>query len=235
MKKKFRVIVSDPPWCFADKLNMSDVKRGAEANYNTMTMQDIKDLKVKDLADPNGCVLALWVPSSLLQDGLDTMKAWGFDQKQTYIWVKTKKNPFLSLKTKFTNATVKTPLSKEFTMAYLKGFVKGVLDKLDSYDLDILGFGMGRLFRQTHEICLIGTNNKKIYKHLKNKSQRSVSLDSNLKHSAKPDLLQNALETMFPDSERLEMFARRNKANWTCVGDEVCGGEDIRESIKKLM
>src|SRR5271166_6525138 len=92
---KFNVICADPPWGgFKDKLNMSSVKRGAEANYNgTMSTQNICSLPVKQIADPNGCLLALWVPSSLLQDGMDVMNAWGFKQKQTYIWVKSKKNP----------------------------------------------------------------------------------------------------------------------------------------------
>jgi N6-adenosine-specific RNA methylase IME4 len=123
----------------------------------------------------------------------------------------------------------------KLTMGTVKTFIRKTLDQLDAYNLDILGFGMGRLFRQTHEICLIGTNNNKIYKHLKNKSQRSVSLDVNLKHSAKPEILQNALEAMFPACNRLEMFARRHRASWVCVGNEVCNGEDITKSIDNLL
>ena len=100
--QKFQVIVADPPWSFSDSLNMSDVARSAKANYNTMTIGQIKDLKVKEITSPDGAILALWVPSSLLQEGLDVMKAWGFKHKQTYIWVKTKKQPFLILlKSKF--------------------------------------------------------------------------------------------------------------------------------------
>ena len=76
---KFQVIVADPPFSFSDSLKMSDVKRGADSNYVTMTIQQIKDMKVKQIADPNGAVLALWVPSSLLQEGLDIMKLWGFN------------------------------------------------------------------------------------------------------------------------------------------------------------
>ncbi len=94
---------------------------------------------------------------------------------------------------------------------------------------------MGRLFRQTHEICLIGTNNNKIYKKLKNKSQRSVSFGENLKHSAKPEHLQNSLDEMFPGTEKLEMFARRHRKDWLCVGNEICNGEDIRDSLKNLI
>ncbi len=98
MGKKFSVIVADPPWSFKDSLKMSDVKRSARANYDTMTMQEIRELAVKEACNPDGAVLCLWVPGSLLQEGLATMKAWGFNHKQVYVWVKTKKSPFEVLK-----------------------------------------------------------------------------------------------------------------------------------------
>jgi N6-adenosine-specific RNA methylase IME4 len=224
MSKKFQVIVADPPWSFADSLKMSDVARGAEANYNTMTISKIKLMPVKEVSDPNGAILVLWVPSSLLQEGLDVMNAWGFKHKQTYIWVKNKKEPLLPLLKKFVKKVAED------------GFKKTILSIANSFNLnDTLAFGMGRLFRQAHEIALVGINNKKIYKLLKNKSQRSVSLDVNLKHSRKPDHLQNSLEIMFPDTEKLEIFARRERDGWTCIGNEVCNGEDIYDSLAKFL
>jgi N6-adenosine-specific RNA methylase IME4 len=99
---------------------------------------------------------------------------------------------------------------------------------------EMLAFGMGRLFRQTHEICLIGTSDNKIYKRLKNKSQRSVSLAPNLRHSSKPENLQDSLDEMFPSGNRLELFARRHRKDWVCLGNEICNGEDIRDSLAKL-
>lgn len=230
MGKRFQVIVADPAWSFVDELKMSDVARGAAANYSLMKNSDIIGLDVKSVADPNGCVLALWVPSSLLQVGMDTMKAWGFEQKQTYIWVKVKKEPFKdALKGIFKH--FKKAKSWSWTISGL--LVKDNLDKLSLNGM--LAFGMGRLFRQTHEICLIGTNNNKIYKHLVSKSERSVSLEPNLKHSAKPENLQNSLDAMFPNTEKLEMFARRQRPGWLCLGNEICNGEDIRDSLKKLI
>lgn len=230
MPQTFQVIVADPPWPFNDTLQMDDVPRGAEANYSVMTMQDIKDLPMKNFLDPDGSILALWVPSSLLQDGLDTMKAWGFEHKQTYIWVKTKKEPLGDIVPKFMkylDTNIKS-LNKSGWRAYLRQILN------DFSFNDALGFGMGRLFRQCHEIVLVGISNKKIYKSLKNKSQRSVSLAPNLRHSAKPDDLQHSLEAMFPSGNKLELFARRVLPGWTCLGNEICNGEDIRDSLAKL-
>lgn len=221
---KFDVIVSDPPWPAKDLLAMSKVKRGAAANYSVMTIDDIKNLKVKDIAADNS-VLVLWVPSWLLQEGMDIMKTWGFRQTQTWIWVKVKKDPFEVLKKSLRKKASKKMIS-----------LADVNKLLDSSDLaDVLAFFMGRLFRQTHEIALVGVRGK-AYKALKNKSQRSVAFDQNLKHSAKPEALQDKLELMFPKTKKLEMFARRGRPNWTCVGLECPSslGEDMRDSIDRL-
>ncbi len=227
MSKKFQVIVADCPWSFKDTLKMSDVKRGADANYHVMANSDIQQLPVKKLISPTGSILALWVPSSLLQEGLDTMKAWGFAHKQTYVWVKTKKTPLSD----FIHIVSRDkPTDQNF-----KSYFKQLLHMMSAIKMSsILAFGMGRLFRQTHEICLIGTSNGKIYQKLKNKSRRSVSFAPNLKHSSKPEDLQDSLDIMFPRGNRLELFARRHRTGWLCLGDEVCNGEDIRDSLAKL-
>ena len=63
----------------------------------------------------------------------------------------------------------------------------------------------------------------------------SVSFGENLKHSAKPEHLQDSLEIMFPQGKKLELFARRVRPDWTCLGNEVCNGEDITVSLAKLI
>jgi N6-adenosine-specific RNA methylase IME4 len=219
---KFRVIDADCPWPFSDKLTMSETKRGAASVYATLSIKDLKALPVKDIAEDDA-ILLLWCPSSLLQEGLDVMKAWGFRQTQTHIWIKTKK---FHLK----------DLYKDLKLWMKKGNGIFSLEDIKSFDLaNVLSFGMGRLFRQTHELVLVGVRGK-IYDHLANKSQRSVHFFPATKHSIKPDLLQNMLGEMFPTGNCLELFARRDKAGWTCVGLEAPStpGEDIRVSIDRL-
>jgi len=223
---KYQIIVADCPWAPKDTLAMSVIKRGAAANYPVLSIEQICDLPVKKVADPEGCVLALWVLGSMLEDGMKVMKAWGFEQKQVYVWVKTKKHKSLThLALKETIQTVKK----------LKGepklLIKGIIDHGFKVGDWLLSFGMGRLFRQSHEICLIGINNTKIYTHLENKSQRSVCFEENQGHSVKPNHLQKSLETMFPNAKRLEMFARRQRQGWTTIGHDVSRGEDILQSL----
>lgn len=231
---KFPIIVCDIPWSFSDKIDMIATPRGAQANYTTMSLEDIKKMPIKELADPEGTLLALWVPSSLLSSGFEVLSAWGFQHKQTYIWVKTKKNIFSDFKSWVRKSIVKQPQVVYDKFVYMHA-TKSIMDSLKNFLMkDTLAFGMGRLFRQSHEICLIATNNNKIYKKLENKSQRSVSFGENLKHSAKPDHLQDSLDIMFPHSNKVELFARRIRPGWLCLGNEVCNGEDIFDSIKRV-
>jgi N6-adenosine-specific RNA methylase IME4 len=232
-KKKFDVIVADCPWPFHDSLKMSATKRGAQANYSTMTMQEIQRLPIEKVCNRDGAVLCLWVPSSLLQQGLDTLKAWGFEHKQTYVWVKTKKHKFQRFVKWLKKSILKHQQVVYDEFAY-KRAINAVIDNMPNIDLnDELAFGMGRLFRQTHEVCLIGISSNFVYKVLQNKSQRSVCLAENLKHSAKPDDLQESLETMFPKARKLELFARRLRPGWTCLGNEI-DGKDIRDALAQL-
>src|SRR5690606_25657194 len=178
---------------------MDSVKRGAESQYPTLNLKAIKEMKVKDISADNS-VLILWVPGSLLQEGLDVMSAWGFNQKQIHVWVKTKKRPLemiekiiLRLKRLYSKTIKKKYSSDDFS-----NDISVILNEVKIFDASSsLAFGMGRLFRQTHEIALVGTRGK-IYNKLKNKSQRSVHFGPVMKHSAKPECLQEMLEIMFP-------------------------------------
>lgn len=220
---KFDVIVADPPWTFDDTLTMSTIKRGAASQYSVLDFAALQALDVASITNDKAA-LALWTPSSLIPEGLGVMQAWGFEFKQTYIWVKTKKEPLRSLLRDCMKA-VKT-----------EGAVGALKQSIPSFSVDfVLGFGMGRLFRQTHEVVLLGIKGK-IYDLLDNKSQRSVSFHPATKHSAKPENLQDSLDLMFPNANKLEMFARRDRKNWTCVGNQCPSSfdEDIRDSIIRL-
>ena len=227
---KFRVLDVDPPWSFGDDLTMSETKRGSSSNYDTLTLDDLKKLPVQEICEEDA-ILILWCPSSLLSEGLEVMSAWGFRQTQTHIWVKTKKAPLRKLAIELVLAFKQ--LGADESKANFSGLAKEILGKFRLRK--VLAFGMGRLFRQTHELALVGIRGK-IYQHLENKSQRSVHFFPTTKHSTKPEALQDMLEKMFPNGKRLEMFARRDRPGWTCVGMECPStvGEDIRDSINRL-
>jgi N6-adenosine-specific RNA methylase IME4 len=100
--KKYKIIYADPPWSYNDKRGGDKNKKhgGATAHYQTMSIEDIKNLKVCDITEENA-MLFLWVTFPLLREGLDTIKAWGFTYKTLgFSWIKTNpvnKEPFFGM------------------------------------------------------------------------------------------------------------------------------------------
>lgn len=246
---KFRVITADPPWNFGDKLTMSEVARGAASNYPCLDLAAIKALPVQALAEDDA-VLGLWTPSSMLQDGLDVMKAWGFRQVQEWIWVKLSSEEVQIEDGLAVRPDGALALEKRTILRAMAGLSRKDARIQASPEFDTmltaslpLAFGMGRLARSCKETFLVGVRGKKLYKHLKNRSIRDVFFAPAGKHSEKPTCFRDALDTMFPEGNRLEMFARRDHPgepftrDWTCVGNECPStpGEDIRDSLRRLM
>ena len=120
--KKYNIIYADPAWSYDDpSLN----RGGALRHYSTMSIEDIKTLPVNEIADKD-CVLFMWATFPKLQEGLDTIKAWGFEFKTcAFVWIKTNKR---------TNVQQTSFLPQ---------------DSFDSF------WGMGRWTRSNAEICLL--------------------------------------------------------------------------------
>lgn len=90
-KKKYQIIYADPPWKydFARQIkNRPNRKQIVETHYPTMDLNEIKKLCIP--ADKN-CVLFLWVTSPKLAEGLEVLKAWGFEYITSLIWDKINK------------------------------------------------------------------------------------------------------------------------------------------------
>ena len=103
-KKKYSIIYADPPWSYRDKkpaYKGPKVKAGgAWEHYDTMSIDDIKNMSVQSLADEN-CMLFLWCTFPNLKEGLGVMEAWGFDYRTLgFSWIKLNKNngkPFFGI------------------------------------------------------------------------------------------------------------------------------------------
>ena len=84
--KKYSIIYADPPWLYRNTLG-GNAKMGA-APYPLMKQEDIHSLPVPQITAKD-CILFLWVTMPKLQEGLDTIKAWGFKYKTcAFCWVK---------------------------------------------------------------------------------------------------------------------------------------------------
>jgi N6-adenosine-specific RNA methylase IME4 len=78
-------------------------------------------------------------------------------------------------------------------------------------------FGMGRQVRMEHEVCLIGTRGRP---PVLSKSIRSTFEAPYTRHSGKPDAFFDLVESLSP-GPYLELFARRQRHRWHCIGDEL--------------
>src|SRR4030042_1185104 len=83
--KKYNIIYADPPWCYNNKSS----RGAAENHYSTMSIEEIKNLNVKNISDVS-CALFLWVTFPFLKGGLEVMESWGFIYKTVgFVWIKT--------------------------------------------------------------------------------------------------------------------------------------------------
>ncbi len=87
--KRYRTIYADPPWQFQNRTGKVAPEHKRLTRYETMRLEDIKTLPITDLADTRSH-LYLWVPNALLPEGLEVMKAWGFEYKTNIIWEKVR-------------------------------------------------------------------------------------------------------------------------------------------------
>lgn len=82
----FSLIYADPPWRY-EATGQSGSRLRIENQYPTMETEDICALPVASICDDDA-MLFLWVPSSLLEDGLQVLKAWGFKYVTQAVWFK---------------------------------------------------------------------------------------------------------------------------------------------------
>lgn len=86
---KYRCLVIDPPWPMPRFIEREvRPNQDRELPYPTMTISEIAELPVPDLADPLGCHVYLWVTHRFLPDGLRLLEGWGVNYQCQMTWVK---------------------------------------------------------------------------------------------------------------------------------------------------
>ena len=64
----------------------------ADAQYKCMPLEDILSLPIRAMTDDK-CILFMWVTYPMLQEGLDVVRAWGFEYKTVaFTWIKMNPN-----------------------------------------------------------------------------------------------------------------------------------------------
>lgn len=79
----YRTICVDPPWRYASAATKADARK----HYSTMSLPEIADLPVAELADED-CHLWLWATNALLEDAYYLVRAWRFRPLTVVTWCK---------------------------------------------------------------------------------------------------------------------------------------------------
>lgn len=89
--RKFQTVLADPPWRFTNRTGKMAPEHRRLSRYATMELPEIKELPVADIVQ-EPAHLYLWVPNALLPDGIEVLRAWGFEYKSNIVWHKVRKD-----------------------------------------------------------------------------------------------------------------------------------------------
>lgn len=89
--QKFKTVLADPPWQFQNRTGKMAPEHKRLKRYETMKLDEICSLPVADMLDTTAH-LYLWVPNALMPEGIEVLKAWGFEYKTNLIWYKVRKD-----------------------------------------------------------------------------------------------------------------------------------------------
>mgnify|MGYP006159698259 CR=1 FL=1 len=212
-KEGFNLIYADPPWNYRQK-----VKNGI-VTYSTMTIEDLKKMQISKIA-ADDCALALWITGPLLQEGMDVMKAWGFEFKGIlFCWCKTYKQ-----KTLKSGQTVSKAFfgCGSYTRANCELMLLGVRGK------KVAAMIKGRTLmgsRGVSQIVITEDEDVEI-------PAPELMIVPHQGHSVKPDIFTEKLDILFGDYKdkngvevvctKVELFARTSLTeNWYYFGNEV--------------
>lgn len=80
----YPVVYADPPWRYE---HSETDNRQIENHYPTMSLDEICNLPVSDIATPDA-VLFLWTTSPKLAESMDVLRSWGFVYRTCMVWDK---------------------------------------------------------------------------------------------------------------------------------------------------
>lgn len=113
---EFATIELDPPWSYEERgLAAGGTGRGVEHQYPTMSLAEIADLPISEMA-ADGCHLYLWATNTHLRDTFGLVDSWGFAFKTLLTWVK----PRIGLGSHFRNNTEHVVFAVRGTLPLLR-------------------------------------------------------------------------------------------------------------------
>lgn len=233
--KLARVVVLDPAWSFGDKLPGSG--RGAAKHYNTEEIDKIKRTPLPPME--NDCVLFLWRVHSFARQAYEVLDALGFVEKCEIAWFKRNE----CSRCKGTGNVRKRRYVEQRTIPLSDAKDHVYDDTMEAFCPACSGvgekehFGMGRIVRGAHEICLVAVRGKAknlVCDHSVRSAFDTIANSEIVapvgEHSEKPAIFYEMVETLFP-GPYVEIHARRPRAGWFSVGHQLNAAESTKSGI----
>ncbi len=194
----FRVVCADCPWPFGDPLPGSG--RGASKHYDLLSLDDIR--------------AGNFLGGSFVRP--ETINDLVADDAYLFLWRVSAGG----------GADDLTLAEEAYSVARAWGFTpKTELVLRKRTKNDKRHFGMGWHIRNEHETCVLATRGKPkpLVRNIRSVISAIMPSGENGRaiHSAKPEKFYTRVVERISAGPYLELFARRHRPGWTCVGDEL--------------
>lgn len=250
---RYRTIVADPPWPIGDFPEWADGKGVIATPYPTMTLDEIKGLRIGRFAEPDAH-LYLWTINDHLAASFKVAREWGFLPSATLVWCKPPRG--IGMGGSYAS-------NVEFCLFCRRQGVPGHLavtsflaDAADAAGLtradvdrhmgtnDMGGWWLSRLEHRSRVPtpeqwvklkAFLGADNSmdEVYTGLREAERwKGERVDTRWfvwprgAHSAKPEAFLDMVERVSP-GPYLELFARRARFGWDYAGDGSLGTVEI--------
>lgn len=104
----YDVVALDPPWPF-ELYSEAGAEKSASAQYRTMSLDDIKALRVGDLCRGD-CLVLMWATESLRPQAHDVFTSWGVVYKTSLVWRKVTVNGKVRMGTGYRARSMHEPI-----------------------------------------------------------------------------------------------------------------------------
>ena len=191
------MIYADPPWAFENRSEIGE-DRNANQHYDTMPIDDIMTLPVREIAAEDA-ILAMWVTDPTLEQAMHVIRSWGFTYKTVlFYWAKTWENADLEA------------LHHTRSMPIGTGYITRANPEM------MLIASRGEPRRRILNIDGVMKPDMSI---------RRLQFAPRGVHSQKPEKFYGLIERLY-EGPYLEMFARTRREGWGSWGNQVGGLED---------
>lgn len=126
--KKYKIIYADPPWFYEDKVLAGN--RGAGCKYDVMSIEDICNLPVKEIADDD-CVLFIWGTWTHIKKIQQVIESWGFEYSTVgFVWIKKNTNGtyFMGMGNRTRSNTEYCLIGKKGSLERLDGGISQIIE-----------------------------------------------------------------------------------------------------------